>query len=395
MWQETALTLWKGTKSAFGRFEFGTKPHNLLLQFKYNIHVFAAFKNHHNTAAIASLLLDEEGNKKPYQKFEKEALAISKNTNKNHLRTEHNAATRKGRTAHNLEKALEEADLYPNWVYIPSKAKDKREDHKKYYNKVFSLTTPEGQSVLPPNGHNCQCGWRSTDEEVTDPNPDTSDIHEEFIENPQATGRVFSQFHPYYEVQTEFNEWAAQNWNLDLPASPNKLTNIFKEWQRVGRSEDYTVKYKSKDTGGFVVSHKDHSKAQLSRELKTAERLASQNSDAVVLEETRQGVKNADALVSGEPTEFGHVGSKANLTNTINRHTASARAKGATQVVITLPQLVNFENLSKGIRRAFENDSSGKIKTMIFIHKTKLVSITREAWEKHSVEHWVQKKLKD
>jgi hypothetical protein len=367
----------------------------LLLQFKYNIHVFAAFKNHQNIGAIADALIDDKGKIKSYRQFEREALAISKNYNRNWLRTEYNIAVRRARTAHNLNKALDNTDLYPNWEYIKSKAADPREEHKKYYGKVFSLLTTVGKSVIPPNGENCQCGWRPTNKAVTDENPDTSIIKDQFLEDPTDTGRVFSDLHPYFNVQEDFQKWSTKNWNIDLPASPDKITNIFKVWKRVSKSDSYTIEHKNKDTGGFVAAHKKHGKAELTENIKVAKTLADRNSDAVILQPIKHDAKSADAIVSGQVTEFKAIGPTAKLSNTINRHMAKARAQGAEQLVITLPAKVNFKNLSKGIRRAFENDSQGKIKTIIFIYKQKLVSITRASWLKNSVDHWIQKKLKD
>lgn len=396
LFEQQALALWKGTKTGFGAVEYGTPNHGLLLQYKYNVHVFAAFKNHHNTEAIANLLFDENGQIKPFSKFQKEALAISKDYNKRWLNTEYLLAVRRARTGNNLQKALENTDLYPNWEYIKSKAADPREDHKKYYGKVFSLTTTEGRSILPPNGYLCQCSWRVTDKELTDEKPDTSDIKEEFLEDP-TNGRIFSEFHPYFEVQKEFEQWSKQNWNLDLPANPDKIKNIFKEWQRVTKSDNYVIEHKNKETGGFVARHKDHGDSELSDNLRAAKALADKNADAVVLQPIviEQGVKNPDALVSGIIADFKAVEPNSKLINTINRRVAKARGQGAELVVITLPEKVDFDNLSNGIRRAFYNDRDGKITAITFIYKEKVVSIDRQAYLDNSIEHWVQKKLKN
>ena len=396
LWEQQALALWKGTKTGFGAVEYGTPNHGLLLQYKYNVHVFAAFKNHENTSAIANLLLDESGNPKPLRQLQREALEVSKNYNKNWMNTEGLLTLRRARTGNNLLKALENVDLYPNWKYIKSKAAKPREDHKKYYNKVFSLTTTEGRSILPPNGHLCQCGWRVTDEELTDATPDTSDIKDEFLEDP-TNGRIFSEFHPYFEVQQEFQEWSQRNWNLDLPANPAKITNILRDWQRVSKSDNYVIEHKNKETGGFVARHVKHGDHELAENLRAARILADQNADAVILREisTVEGVKNPDALISGLLTDFKAIDPKARLVNTINKRVAKARAQGVSVVVLSLPDKVDFDNLSNGIRRAFHNDKKGKIETMIFIYKGKVVSIDREAFVKNSIEHWVQKKLKN
>lgn len=401
LWEQQALALWTGTKTGFGAVEYGTPNHGLLLQYKYNVHVFAAFKNHENTSAIASLLLDENGQPLSENKFIKEALGISKDYNKRHLITERLLAVRRARTGNFLMKALENIDLYPNWEYIKSKAADPREDHKKHYGKVFSLTTTEGRSILPPNGWKCQCGYRVTDKELTDEKPDTSDIKAEFLEDP-TNGRIFSELHPYFEVQKEFEPWAKKNWNLDLPANSNKIKNIFKEWQRVTKSNDYVIEHKNKDTGGFVAIQKGFIGHELEENMKVAKLLADENADAVVLLKELPNQKNPDALINGKLSEFKKSTPDKSLKNNINNHFKEARRKNegsATQlideVIIRLPEKVDFEILSNAAYRAFYNNekASMKLERVIFIHKNKVLILDRKAYADKTIEHWIQKKL--
>ena len=136
-------------------------------QFSENTAVFNAFKNHQQTADIVKLLYNDDGSIRPFSEFKKLALQISNGYNQVWLQTEYNTAVRGARMAVNWKKFQEKKHLYPNLEYMPSRAANPRDSHRKLWHCVFAIDDPIWDTIMPPSDWNCLCGVRQTTREVT------------------------------------------------------------------------------------------------------------------------------------------------------------------------------------------------------------------------------------
>ncbi|WP_297096405.1 hypothetical protein [uncultured Draconibacterium sp.] len=177
--------------------EFGNTYPALKNKLKYQNSVFAAFKSANQTLTLEHLKKASEA--KTFTDFAEEALSTTNDYNYTHLKAEWNAAKRACRSAKRWAKAVEDSDLFPNIKYLKSTAKNPRDKHKEYYDMVFAMDDPLLDSILPPSDWGCQCGWTTTDEElsvmkglkpVADPGLDN---------NPGKDGALIAPSHPHIQ----------------------------------------------------------------------------------------------------------------------------------------------------------------------------------------------------
>ncbi|NCB68476.1 MAG: DUF935 family protein [Bacteroidia bacterium] len=145
-------------------------------QFRTNTAVFSAFKAHQHSKAIADLLIDEKGKLKPFYKFKKEALQISKKWKESWLQTEYQMAVRQARLAANLKEWEKNLDVYPNLEYIETTSSEPDHKHLTYVGTVLPFHHPWMKAHMPPSRWGCQCSVRPTRKAVTEvPDGDYND----------------------------------------------------------------------------------------------------------------------------------------------------------------------------------------------------------------------------
>ncbi len=88
--------------------------------------------------------------------------------------------------------------LFPNLRWLPSRSATPREEHIKFYNRVWAKTDPFWQQNQPGNLWNCKCDWEETDDPCTDGNPTTPVRSNGLDGNPALTGQVFTDKHAYF-----------------------------------------------------------------------------------------------------------------------------------------------------------------------------------------------------
>ena len=171
-------------------------------QLRNNAEVFSAFKAHRMGRDMASQLLDDDGNVKPFEQFRKDTEGIVSHHVKQWLRTEYDTAIRRAHRAAEMRQFIDEADVFPNIEWLPSTAVNPREEHMPFYHHVWAIDDPFWEHHKPGDEWGCQCGWESTDDPVTD----NTGLDDESIAppspglggNPAKTGQVFSDDHPYF-----------------------------------------------------------------------------------------------------------------------------------------------------------------------------------------------------
>lgn len=197
LWQLTFQELNNAVNEGFGVVKFGDPDFDFVQELKYNNAVFSAFKSHHKSKELASLIRDENGSLKPFSQFKKDAQPFV-DTEYRHLKTEYNTAVRSARTAANWKKWERTSHLYPNLKYLPSRAAVPRPEHKVFYGTVLPMNHSFWNYHTPPLDWGCLCGITNTDEEVSADIPDNDvKIAAGLDNNPAKTKKLFSSSHPY------------------------------------------------------------------------------------------------------------------------------------------------------------------------------------------------------
>ena len=171
-------------------------------QIRSNTEVFAAFKAHRMGRDMASRLLDDNGQVKTFREFRKDTEDIVDHHVNAWLRTEYDTAVKRAHRAAEMRQFADEADVFPNIEWLPSTAVHRREAHIPFYHHIWPVNDPFWDAHKPGDEWGCQCGWRSTDEPVTDnrglEDPDAAPVSPGLGGNPAKTGQLFSDDHPYF-----------------------------------------------------------------------------------------------------------------------------------------------------------------------------------------------------
>ncbi|MBN2814966.1 MAG: hypothetical protein JXQ80_12865 [Bacteroidales bacterium] len=189
------ITVEKLNQAVKGEFKGTYKP--LQNQLVYQNGVFAAFKSKAQTQTLENLMTASKA--KTFTDFAAEVQGTLKDYNINHLKAEWNTAKKAARSAKRWAQAIADSDLFPNIEYLPSTAKEPRDVHRPYYGMIRPIDDPIWATILPPSDWGCQCGWRTTDKNVTQ-KPHTQPPPEPGLDNnPGADGAVFSPSHPHFK----------------------------------------------------------------------------------------------------------------------------------------------------------------------------------------------------
>ncbi|MFA5420270.1 MAG: phage minor head protein, partial [Bacteroidales bacterium] len=182
----------------------------MVYQLKNNVAVFSAFKANHYGSTMRQLLVNDEGKKRTWGEFRKEAIQIDPKYNQLWLAAEYNLATRQARTAQQWEGFKRDQDVYPNLEYMPSRSANQRDAHVRLYGTILPLDDPFWDTAMPPNGWGCKCWVKQTRAEITNADIEAPLPIPGIEGNAGKTGRVFSASHAFVTAVEKKDKAAVQ-----------------------------------------------------------------------------------------------------------------------------------------------------------------------------------------
>lgn len=202
VWKYNVDTIWKSVEMGFGT-SYAEQSTDVIDQLRRNVNVFAAFKNHANVQDVAALLVDANGQQRPYEEFKELALQVSENYNKHWLKTEYHLAERSATMAAEWQRIQADADILPNLRYLTVLDDKVREAHRKLDDVILPINDPFWDAFYPPNGYNCRCYVEQTDAPVKELDfvPDETEVPASFRNNVGKENVIFSEAHPYFVEQ--------------------------------------------------------------------------------------------------------------------------------------------------------------------------------------------------
>jgi len=123
---------------------------------KESNYVFSGIKTFHELNEVFPSLLDEEGNRKPFNQFLNDVQKVYDTYNVQYLRTEYNFAQASALMAARWKKFEQEGDRY-NLQYRTMYDKRVRRTHRMLHNITLPIESPFWDKYFPPNGWNCRC----------------------------------------------------------------------------------------------------------------------------------------------------------------------------------------------------------------------------------------------
>ena len=167
--------------------------HNDMLRSQLNANVtrFAAYKAYHATQQIKQAKAEGSEPEPVLHKYNRWQA------------TEYATIVARCRTARQFADFNSRVDLFPCLRWLPSRSASPREDHRRFWNRVWRKDDPFWQTNQPGNLWNCKCDWEETDDEPTDGNPANTIAAQGLEGNPAITGEVFSEDASYFGVSEQ------------------------------------------------------------------------------------------------------------------------------------------------------------------------------------------------
>lgn len=170
-------------------------------------YIFSGMKAFHELNEAFPSLIDENGNRKPFERFLNEVRAIDSTYNANYLRAEYNFAAASAQMAARWEEFAEDGDRY-NLQYRTAHDDRVRPEHAPLHGVTLPMSDPFWEQFYPPNGWNCRCTVvqvRRSKYPVT-PHEEAMRLGEEALQrdskglfrfNAGMEGKSFPDYNPY------------------------------------------------------------------------------------------------------------------------------------------------------------------------------------------------------
>ena len=119
-------------------------------------YIFSGIKTFHELNEAFPSLVDESGNRKPFEQFLNDVRKIDETYNKNYLRAEYNFVQSSAEMAGKWEQIEQDGDRY-NLQYRTAGDSKVRPEHAALNGVTLPPSDPFWQTYYPPNGWNCRC----------------------------------------------------------------------------------------------------------------------------------------------------------------------------------------------------------------------------------------------
>lgn len=139
--------------SGFSRVEMSGAMRRRLTRSDY---IFSGMKTFHELNEAFPSLLDENGNRKPFEQFLNDVRKIDSTYNGNYLRAEYNFVQSSAEMAAKWEQFTGDGDRY-NLQYRTAADGKVRPTHAALHGVTLPITDPFWEEYYPPNGWNCRC----------------------------------------------------------------------------------------------------------------------------------------------------------------------------------------------------------------------------------------------
>ena len=384
LWRENATTLIKGMEKGYGKTilktEYSDPDKEVLSQLKYNIQVFAAFKNYANINDMIAAMYDENGNIKPFGTFKNAAAQLGKIYNINWLKAEYQTAVGTARMAANWNHIKQDHGNDVLLRYNTVGDSRVRKSHEKLDGVTLPMNNVFWKQYYPPNGWNCRCDVDVIyDEPITEPDvlPNEKEVPPSFRFNAADEGRIFSTEHPYFNSVTNEQK-------KNITSALNKALAIdFEKEDYIVSQEKFKAHFRFADnyesigideqSGGYLFVHQKHDVLALHNELNAAGILKNKGYRVLLLNEQVKGVR-PDALINELIFDLKQMSEADNPHGRIVQHFRKTYKK-AKRMVLHISQEANSEAVIEGLKEGFRKYD---IEQVILIYKNIVYDLNPE-----------------
>lgn len=139
--------------SSFEKVKMSDLMHRRLTRSNY---IFSGMKTFHELNEAFPSMLDENGNRKPFERFLNDVRKIDEKYNSNYLRAEYNFVHSSAEMAARWEGFMEDGDRY-HLQYRTANDGKVRPEHAAMHGITLPPSDSFWEEFYPPNGWNCRC----------------------------------------------------------------------------------------------------------------------------------------------------------------------------------------------------------------------------------------------
>lgn len=194
-------------------------------------YIFSGMKTFHELNEAFPSLLDENGNRKPFEQFLNDVRKIDSKYNSNYLRAEYNFVNSSAVMAAKWEEFKQYGDRY-YLQYRTAGDKRVRPEHAALNRVTLPISDSFWETFFPPNGWNCRCTvvqvrkskYEATDHDEAMSRGDAAtgkDTRGLFRFNPGMQQKAMPDYNPYTIQRCRDCDIAKGKFNLAKPFIPD------------------------------------------------------------------------------------------------------------------------------------------------------------------------------
>lgn len=336
--------------------------------------VFSSFKTFHELNEAFPSLLDDDGNRKPFERFLNDVQKINENYNKWYLKAEYNFAVSSADMAAKWQGWWDDEDRDRYLLqYRTVGDKRVRESHWLLHNVTLPITSKFWDEYFPPNGWNCRCTVArvrrgkypesNEQEAMLAGSQATAGKHQEMMRfNPGKQMACFPAYNPY--TISKCKDCTNRPGKLKLTKVPNNelcaackvikgMTTERKKIQEQYEAYDETLwkkEFHDSDNGGYLVTEKTRieagernkqEQAKYDKEYGMCLTFARAGYRIEHLGET-PGISSPDVTINGMPADLKRTKGSGNIVKYARK---AVRQQGAEMV------LFQFDEFNDAVRK--------------------------------------------
>lgn len=349
--------------------------------------IFSGMKTFHELNEAFPSLLDENGGRKPFERFLNDVQSIDETYNRHYLRAEYNYAEASAEMAAKWEDIEKDGDDY-NLQYRTAGDDKVRPEHAALHGVTLPPSDPFWDEYYPPNGWNCRCTvvqvlkdkYPITDREEAyrrGRSALSKDTKGMFRFNSGKQGKTFPDYNPYTISKCTT---CSRKLNLAKGLPDNEICETCLYLRACSDPKTYYVdsEYGKRLKISFRADLRD-----LEANIGTARKVlkAFPETKMTIRHHYTDGRKNPeytiDGLIADRKGIEGYKGITTGFRSGLNQ--------GCKALVFDLDQHMgkyplNTHKLAKKIQGREEDFKTGRIERCYIVHKGKTILITRDVF---------------
>ena len=366
-------------------------------------YVFSGLKTFHELNEAFPSLLDENGNRKTFERFLNDVRKIDETYNSNYLRAEFNFVQASAEMAAKWERFMQDGDRYYLQYRTAGDAKV-RPTHAEMAGITLPASDPFWEEFYPPNGWGCRCSvvqvrkskYPATDHEEAMARGESAlelDKKGMFRFNAGMEQKTMPDYNPYTIKRCK--DCNIAKGKLKLAKNPIPDNELCEACQFIRICEENKGCFNDKLYGNRLKISKDADKTEVQDNIRAAYAMLESFPEMVIKVRENvleHGVKNPEYMINGLIADRKGIESPKGIQSGFKK----AIKQGCQVVVIDLDMHMKdkklpVSELAKYINWRSTDFEEGTIKECYVIHQGKAVKITADDKGKDSIASIIEK----